>query len=81
MRDYRKGGDIPKINYGKISTIVVLGHGIEADRVFLEKIVKKCSHLKKVVIFRYAGESDSSYNAKADFFKPYCKRIRSVMYR
>lgn len=81
MRDYRKGGDIPKINYGKISTIVVLGHGIEADRVFLERIVKKCSHLKKVVIFRYAGESDSSYNAKADFFKPYSKRIRSVMYR
>lgn len=81
MQAYRKDGDIPRINYSKVSTIVVLGHGIEADRIFLEQILKKCTRLKKVVIFRYAGESDISYKAKSDFFKPYCKRIRSVMYR
>lgn len=81
VSSYRKDGDVPKIDYSKISTVVILGHGIEADRVFLKRIIKKCTHLKKVVIFRYAGESDSSFNAKADFFKPYCKRIRAVMYR
>lgn len=81
MHSYRKGGEIPGINYSKISTIVVLGHGIEADRAYLQKIAWKCTRLKKVVIFRYDKESDSSYNAKADFFKPYCKRIRCVMYR
>ncbi len=81
VQTYRKGGDIPRIDYKKISTLVILGHGIEADQAFLQRIIKKCSGLKKVVIFRYAGESDTSYNTKADFFKPYCKRVRGVMYR
>ena len=80
VKSYRKQTGIPNINYNKISTLVVLGHGIEADRVFLTRIIKKCTHLKKVVIFRYAGESDDSFNAKATFFKPYCKRVRSIMY-
>ena len=80
IQAYRNDGDIPKIDYGKIATIVVMGHGIEADRVFLQKIIKKCTRLKKVVIFRYTGEDDLSFNAKVDFFKPYCKRIRSVTY-
>ena len=81
LKNYRKQNGIPNINYSKIDTLVVLGHGIEADRVFLERIIKKCTHLKKVVIFRYAGESDDSFNSKANFFRPYCKRIRSIMYR
>ena len=81
MNLYKHSGDIPHINYSKIETIVVLGHGIEADRVFLERIIKKCTRLRKVVIFRYNEESDSSYDAKQNFFKPFCNRIRSVMYR
>ncbi len=81
VNNYRKQNGIPNIKYNKISALVVLGHGIEADQAFLLRILKKCTHLKKVVIFRYAGESDDSFNAKADFFRPYCKRIRSVMYR
>lgn len=81
LKNYRKQNGIPNINYSKIDTLVVLGHGIEADRVLLERIIKKCTHLKKVVIFRYAGESDDSFNSKANFFRPYCKRIRSIMYR
>ena len=76
----RNGGDIPQIDYSKIATVVIMGHGIEADRVFLQKIIKKCPHIKKVIIFRYAGEDDTSFNAKVDFFKPYCKKIRSVIY-
>lgn len=81
LNSYRKNGYLPNIAYNKISTIVVLGHGIEADRVFLSQIIKKCPRLKKVVIFRYAGEDDSSFDAKVEFFKPYCKRIRSARYR
>lgn len=81
LNNYRKQNGIPDIDYSKISTLAVLGHGIEADQVFLTRIVKKCTHLRKVVIFRYAGESDDSFNAKAHFFRPYCKRIRSIMYK
>ena len=80
IQAYRSDGDIPKIDYSKIATIVVMGHSIEADRVFLQKIIKKCTRLKKVMIFRHTGEDDISFNARADFFKPYCKKIRSVRY-
>lgn len=81
LKAYRKNGYLPSISFNKISTIVVLGHGIEADRVFLSRIIEKCPRLKKVVIFRYEGESDHSFDMKAEFFKPYCKRIRSAKYR
>lgn len=81
LNNYRKQNGVPDINYSKISTLVILGHGIKADQAFLSRIIKKCTHLKKVIIFRYAGESDESSDTKANFFRPYCKRIRSVMYR
>lgn len=80
IKAYRPDGNLPKINYNKITTLVVMGHGIEADRTFLQTILKRCTRLKKVVIFRYSEESDDSFNTKADFFKPYCRRIRSVKY-
>lgn len=75
-----KRGEIPGVDFGKIRTIVVLGHGIEADRAFLTQMLRKCRCLKKVVIFRYNGESDSSFEGKAAFFRPYCKRIRAARY-
>lgn len=80
MTEYKKGLDIPDINYKKISKIVVIGHGIEADQVFLNKIVSKCTNLKQVIIYRYHGEKNSSFEKKADFFRPFCKEIRSVFY-
>ncbi len=81
LQDYKKRRDIPDFDYPKISTIVVMGHGIEADQVFLKKILARCTRLKKVVIYRYHGESDSSFEKKADFFRPYCKKIRCVFYK
>ena len=80
ISSYRPDGDIPKINYHKITTFTVIGHGIEADREFLRKILKKCTRLRKVLIFRHAKETDDAFNAKVNFFKPYCKRIRSIKY-
>lgn len=80
IQAYHNDGDIPKIDYSKITTIVVMGHSIEADRVFLQKIIKKCTRLKKAIIFRHTEEDDISFNTRADFFKPYCKRIHSVKY-
>lgn len=73
-------GVVPGVDLGRIRTIVVLGHGIEADRAFLSQMLRRCRHLKKVVIFRYDGESDSSFEEKAAFFRPYCKRIRAARY-
>lgn len=75
-----KRGEVPGVDFGRIRTIVVLGHGIEADRAFLTQMLRKCRHLKKVVIFRYDGESDRSFEEKAAFFRPYCKRIRTAWY-
>ena len=77
---YQRSGAIPQFDYSKFKTIVVLGHGIEADRVFLSTILEKCTSVEEIIIFRYNGEEDASVNTKADFFKPYCNNIRSIQY-
>lgn len=71
---------IPDICYNKINSIVVLGHGIEADKVLLETIILNCSNLKEVVIFRYDEESDGSIEKKRAFFLEYCNNIKIVQY-
>ena len=80
LRRYRAKFYVPNINYTKIETIAILGHGIEADRVFLKMILEKCVNLSKVVIYRYDGEDDNSYNAKVSFFTPYCNNIEEAIY-
>lgn len=80
LKKYRKNAIVPKINYKKIETIVVLGHGIQADKVFLKSMIEKCNNLKKVVIFRYNGEEQDSYEDKVSFFKCYCKNIEQEEY-
>lgn len=71
---------LPAADYGHISQMVVLGHGIEADKAFLDRIVTACTKLKTVIIFRYHGESDASFEKKADFFRGYGKRVKMVYY-
>lgn len=80
LKKYRKHLGLPKIPYNKIKTIVVLGHGIEADRKFLEEIITKCVNLTKVVIYKHGEENDESYNKKVSFFAPYCKNIEPINY-
>ena len=80
MRKYKDSCDIPKIDYKNITTIVILGHGIEADQVYLKKILSKCDKLQKVVIYRYHGETVSEFTKKASFFQPYCKKVCSILY-
>lgn len=63
-----------------IREIVVLGHSIESDQVYLQNLLKHCPHLRKVIIFSYISESDSDWEKKASFFSPYCKKIQKVMY-
>ncbi len=71
---------IPDIDYSQIQTIVVLGHGIEADKKFLADILSCCRHLKEVVIFRYRGEQEDEFQKKENFFIPYCQNIKTVYY-
>lgn len=67
---------IPDICYSKINTIVVLGHGIEADKKLLEEIISNCSNLKEIVIFRYNRESADSIEKKKAFFLKYSSNIK-----
>ncbi|MBQ8836820.1 MAG: hypothetical protein IJ002_04855 [Clostridia bacterium] len=71
---------IPDIDYSQIQTIVVLGHGIEADKKFLADILSSCRLLKEVVIFRYRGEQEDEFQKKESFFIPYCQNIKTVYY-
>ena len=80
LRRIRKHGEIPSLNYRRVKTIVVMGHGIKSDQVFLQKIVSACTGLERIVLFRYNGESDESYKAKMEFFHPYCDDIQTVYY-
>ncbi len=76
----RRKSQIDKINYSKIDTIIILGHGIEADRVLIDNILSKCSALNEVLIYRYEGESDEEFARKKDFFKPHCENITEEYY-
>lgn len=75
-----KENDYPEVSYKEIKTIVILGHGIEADKVYLDGLLQKCPNIEKIIIFRYDKESDESFNKKISFFKPYCKTIESAKY-
>ncbi len=80
LKKYRANCEIPNISYDKIKTVAVLGHGIEADKVYLDAILSNSNNLKKVVIYRHDRESDSEFKRKADFFRPYCEKIVEIKY-
>jgi hypothetical protein len=44
-------------------------------------ILIKCIKLKEVIIFRYDGEKDLSYNLKTGFFEKYTHNIKTEFYR
>ena len=65
----------PNIDYKNIRTVIIMGHGLESDEEFLKEMLQKLTKLKKVIIFRYDGENDISFNKKIKFFKQFCKKI------
>ena len=79
LRRYR-ANPFPALDYGAVRTVVVLGHGIEADRVYLKHLLDRCGGLRQIVIFRYDGETEESYRDKRAFFAPYCGRIEQAYY-
>lgn len=79
-RDSEKLYMLPDINYSSIKKVIIIGHGLIADKMFISDVLKKCKNLKKIILFRYDGESENSFNAKINFLKPYCKRIVEVKY-
>lgn len=79
LHDIRKHS-IPDIDYKQIKNLVILGHGIKSDKVFLKKIVSACENLNEITIFRYNEEEDLSFKNKLDFFLPYCDNISTEYY-
>ena len=79
LKKYRQH-PFPGLDYRAIKTVVVLGHGIEADKVYLKTLLGQCKHLDKAVIFRYDGETEESYQNKCRFFAPYCGTIQQASY-
>lgn len=76
----KKHEELPDLDYSKIRTIIIIGHGIFSDQVLISSLLKKCHNLKKVIIFTYKGESEEKLTEKANFFRPYCKKIKKVSY-
>lgn len=63
------------ICFDSVKRLYVIGHGIIADKEYLTSLLQKCTQLKKVIIFSYNGEPEEEWKQKADFFKPFCKRV------
>lgn len=80
LKRYRQRFGISGIRFSDVEELIVIGHGIEADKVFLKDILERCDRLKRVVLYRYQGESDESMEVKIDFFRPYCPDIEQVTY-
>lgn len=80
VKRYRKYASIPNIDYKHIKTLAVIGHGVEADRVYLDRILSKCVNLEKVVLYRHEKEDDSEFKKRASFFRTYCSNIRYIKY-
>ncbi len=76
----RKRSVLDRIPYSEITELIVLGHGIEADRVLLEYLLSKCTALKTIVVFRYDGESDEEWERKTAFLRPYGDTVKEVSY-
>lgn len=80
LKKYRENHTIPTIEYNRIKRIVVLGHGIEADQVYLNDIISKCTKLKQIIVFRYNGEDDETFNKKIEFLQQYSSKIKTMYY-
>ena len=68
------------VDLSTVKEIIVLGHGLSADEHYLIDILSRCPKLKKVVIYTYSGEKESSLNAKKAFFQPYCRKVVTRKY-
>ena len=66
---------LPDIDYKKIKTVILLGHSLESDQEFLKEMLQKLTKLKKVIVFTYDGEDDTSLKKKIMFIKQYCKKV------
>lgn len=80
MKKLRKANDIPNIDYAHIGTLLIIGHGIEADSVYLDKILSQCENVGKVVLYRFKGESEQSIVRKRDFLSAYFNDIDIIYY-
>lgn len=80
LKKFRRHHMIPDLCYKKFETLVVIGHGIEADQFFIKEIVEKCVNLKKIVFYRFDGENEDTFNRKLSFFAPYCSEIEIIDY-
>ena len=80
MKKLRKANDIPNINYVQVETLLIIGHGIEADRVYLDKILSQCVNVSKVVLYRFESESEQSIERKQDFLSAYFNHIDIIYY-
>lgn len=65
----------PDIDYSKIKKLAVMGHGIEADREFLTSLLGSCTNLKKIILYTYPGEPQTSIAQKISFLQPFCKKL------
>ncbi len=80
VKHHREQSLLRGIDCKSIKTVAVLGHGIEADRVYLDRILSKCDKIEKIVIYRHEKETDDEFSEKSAFLRNYSDNIISIAY-
>lgn len=73
--------DTPDLDYGKIETLIILGHSLTADRRYLENIFQKLINLKKIILFTYHGECRTEFEEKIRFLSRFSPCINMCFYK
>lgn len=69
-------------NYETIKEIYIIGHGLKSDKYVISSIIERCVNLKRVYLFCYAGELESSIKEKINFLNRFIdlNKIESMYY-
>ncbi len=52
------------VDVEKIDTILIMGHGIQADNKYLQSVFNNCKNARKAILFTYSGEKEEEIKVK-----------------
>lgn len=70
----------PGIEWGNIRKVVVLGHSLTADKVYLQTVLGKCVNIQEIILFTFPGERADELAKKKQFLEQYTSNIVTCFY-
>ena len=57
------------LDFAPLQEVVIIGHGLEADLMYIENIFAKIKNLRRVKLFTFAGEEQLELMRKRDYLQ------------